>query len=856
MKFISENAASKATPDKIIEYVFDEEKVCRDENGDVLMGTIGLDDERSYAEQFKETALRFGNTYHEDERKYYHYKYTVGIGDYDPENGIVNITPEQLLEEGMQFCRDNLDGYQSIVVVQYHDNSKSDKNFDRSSGRWTKDRIKNRKHMHAHIITNACPYDFDLGMLRKLHKDIDAMRDYAYAAGQKYNLNERDWRVEAAEKREEKKRQKEERERAKAARGEAAEGINQSEGEKIIIDKHGAAFAQKSFKERYRIAIDEATSEVTTFDAFKDYLKEEFSIKTEVTQTGNIKFKFPDRTSFTSGKVLGENYTLDSIMAALDRSKEAHKDDFKFAGTAKKAGQNNEAPVVSIEAIRWRNKIVGEMKAYRDWEEKMRAQDPAWKDDNMDSIAMANRERLILEKTAEFHRLYQQAANDAALKAALDADEKEEMEELLRYLNLLEIEDKKKRQELVQIRIHYTVTYRVYYYWKDPVRYDEFGRERTIAELIYMLVKVMLENKFGPMEPPEIDYTNNVIYAQTDWRMQNLINAYQIIDKLGTNSIAELELAVKKEGRLLGDAKQEYINAKRECEKAIAEATGKIQADESLSADERKQQILDVREREMQKLDPFERKYNAAKKQYKKYARAVEEFRAEQHRIYYHTEIEQIKRQMEQNQEPQEDTPTSNTPQQEQPRRSKAEAKREEERQWQDIRDWSDMAMDAIAHNPNVNDEWNLREWAKEMEKQGCLIRITKQTISVTHPDSNQPVRLNRLGGAYEKENIIDGISSAKQEYREQAEAERGRAEAERDAAAERAYGEAVRRAAAGLEDHRADGHDDCRSEIEVGDSNKAERGSDAASRTPEEVLQQRRKDGRNRKKDDGFGEL
>ena len=147
MKFISEKAASKATPDKVITYIFDGDKVCRDVNGDVLMGTIGLDDERPYAEQFRENAIRFGNSYHEDERKYYHYKYTVGTRDYDPPNGIVNITHERLLEEGLQFCRDNFDGYQTIVVVQYHDNSKSGKNLNCDTGRWAEDRIKNRKHL-------------------------------------------------------------------------------------------------------------------------------------------------------------------------------------------------------------------------------------------------------------------------------------------------------------------------------------------------------------------------------------------------------------------------------------------------------------------------------------------------------------------------------------------------------------------------------------------------------------------------------------------------------------------------------------------------------------------------------------
>lgn len=152
---------------------------------------------------------------------------------------------------------------------------------------------------------------------------------------------------------------------------------------------------------------------------------------------------------------------------------------------------------------------------------------------------------MILKKTAEFHRLYQQAANDAALNAALDTAEKEEIEELLRYLNLLKMDREKQKEELLRIRVRYTVVYRVHYP-KRIGRYDEFGRERTVAELVFILAKLMLENKFGPMEPTQCDYSNNIIRAETDWKVQSLMNASRIARELGSNSIAEMELAVLK----------------------------------------------------------------------------------------------------------------------------------------------------------------------------------------------------------------------------------------------------------------------------------------------------------------------
>lgn len=842
MKFISEDAASKATPNKVIEYVFDEEKVCKDENGEVIMATIGLDDDRPYAEQFRETALLYGNSYDEDERKYYHTKYTVSPRDFNPDRNIRNITPEQLRDETVQFCLDNLPGYQCLIVIQNHDNRKSDKNLDPSSGRWVDERFPNEKHLHAHIITNACPYDLELGMLRLRNKDLDAMRDYAFEAGKKYKLNERDWREEVAEKR---AKQKEARE--KKAEREAAADINISDGEQVIIDRHGAAFATKSFKERCRIAIDEACQEVTNFDAFKDYLKEEFSIRTEVTQQGNIKFKLPDRTTFTSGKVLGENYTLDSIMAALYRSKETHKDDFKLPEELASA-QTEDPIVLSVEAIRWRNDLVDAIKQFRDWEEEQQS-NPGWKENEADPYAMARKDREILEKTAEIHRLYQKAANDADLRAALAADEKEELEELLRYRKFLE-EDRKKQKELI---VHVRV--RVYVYYRDPIKYDEKGRERSIGELICLLIKIMYENKYGPLDPNENNYYNPVIYAKKDWHLQNLINANKVARELGVGSLVEMEMAVKAEGRKLGELKKEYFVEKRKIEDAIASASSDIHADVSLTPEEKRERILNVQAAEMQKLEPLERKYLDAKKRYAEYAGAVETLHLEETRNRYHTEIAEMQKQIKQEQNLAEE-PKQEVTEQDPPRRSKAEAQIKQEKQFQDIRDWSDMAIEAISSKPDVNEDWNLRDWAKEMEKQGCVVRVTKSTISVKHPDSNQPVRLNRLGGAYEKEYIVNGISSAKQEYREQVEADRRRAEAERDAAADRAYGEVVRRAAAGIEDHRAEGYDDRGNEAEAGRSNKAERGSDPAGRTPEEVLQQRGKDGRNRRKDDGFGEL
>lgn len=836
MKFISENAASKATSNKVIEYVLDEEKVCRDKNGKILMATIGLDDERPYAEQFRETALLYGNAYGADERKYYHLKYTASPRDYDPESGVKNISPEQLLEKTLQFCHDNLSGYQSLVVIQYHDNSKSTYNLDPSVGRWTEERIPNEKHLHAHIITNACPYDFERGMLRLRNKDLDAMRDYAYEAGKKYHLHERNWRDEVTEKR---ARQKAEREAKKAANKES-EGIKLSAGEKVIIDKHSAGFATKSFKEKYRIAIDEARREVTTFDMFTAYLKSEFAIKTEVTQQGNIKFKLPDRTTYTSGKVLGADYTLDAIMVSLEQSKKDHKDDFTSVKEAVGAYASDKMhPSPSTAAVKWRNQVMDELEKFHLWEKEMQGSDPEWNEKKRDPNKQVEQMRLVLEKTWEFYLLCQEAANNEDLKATLTEQEKENIAELQYYLETLRRQKEKQEKAI----------YMEYYIRQYPRRnpnyiglYDEHGFKRTLLELIVILVAQIIKDKVKLKEIDYEDLADQPIHAYVDYELQAMVDSVRFYQKWGVGSLAEFDIKVREEGKKFGAVKKEYFAEKREREKVIEAAVKEIDADGSLTNDDRSRKIEELRNAENLILKRMEKKYRLAKKRYAACAGASESLHRQSGHVIYRTEDNE--RNQEKTMEGAEGITSwgsqKKAPQEDRPRRSKAEARRVQEKQYQDIRDWSDLAMDAIASKPDLGEIGNLREWAAEMEKHGCTVRITKGTISVKHPDSSNPVRLNRLGGAYEKEYIINGISNTKQEFRNRVDEGRRRAETERTASENRAYGEAARRTAASLGDDPGAGRHDCGIEITERIAKVGKERINRASRYPQTAFGER----------------
>ena len=180
-KFISEKAASKATPSKVIKYVMNPEKCCKDENGNIIMSTIGLDDDRPYSQQFRETAELVGNEYTKSDRKYYHFKVSCAPGDYSPD-GEQKITPEQFRREIEDLVHKKFPGYQAVITIQYHG--------------------EEEPFLHAHIVLNASSYEPDQNKIDLRTRHLDELRDYAYEMGQPYGLEGNYWRDEVAEKRE------------------------------------------------------------------------------------------------------------------------------------------------------------------------------------------------------------------------------------------------------------------------------------------------------------------------------------------------------------------------------------------------------------------------------------------------------------------------------------------------------------------------------------------------------------------------------------------------------------------------------------------------------------------------------
>ena len=197
-KFISENAASKATPARVIKYIMNPDKCCKDENGSLILTTVGLDDRHSYAEQFKETAELAGNPYTPNSRKYYHFKISCHPNDYHP-GEMQRITPEQLKKEAEYLVHKKWPDHQAIITIQYHNNGEPETIIENELT--IKNPAANEPHLHAHILLNASSFDPSRPKLRITNTDLSQLRDYCYELGKYYHLhNNNYWKDEVVAK--------------------------------------------------------------------------------------------------------------------------------------------------------------------------------------------------------------------------------------------------------------------------------------------------------------------------------------------------------------------------------------------------------------------------------------------------------------------------------------------------------------------------------------------------------------------------------------------------------------------------------------------------------------------------------
>lgn len=520
-KLISERSASKATPAKVIKYILDPAKCCIDNNGNVIMSIYALDENRSYSQQFQETAELRGNDYTSLDRKYYHFKMAFHPDDAVQNGGIV--TPEMALEMAQKWHEKHFPEYEAVITIQYHN--------DPERG--------NQEHLHAHIVVNASSFECDKNKIKLSNRDLDDLRDTAFYIGKEYGLQENYWRDEV-----EKKIEK----RLSRQKNRPQEEVYLTQGEQNLIAKYGRDFSSYSFKDQYRIAIDEAKIETGSIENFILYLKEHFSIDTKITQQRNIKYKLSDRNTYTTGKALGTLYELDAVEEAL----------------------------------------------------------------------AANKNKLENQLNNRIQKAKQQPPG-------------------------------------------------------------------------------------GTVE----------IKARQDRELQAMIDCVALCRECGANTVADFKLTVKKKGAELGTLRKQIRRA---------EQTGDISRVEELKKEE-----------------------TVAKNEYGRYARALEYRALLEERQFNFNSPESVKL-------------LSESSDKDGIKRTKEQAVQEKNRQHSDLREWIDQACESIGSTTSEGLVQDLKLFIEELEKHGCIVRITENTISLKHPDSKQPVRTNRLGDEYSMSAIKDNI--------------------------------------------------------------------------------------------------
>jgi len=264
--------SSKAKPQKAIDYVTNPQKA-------VVVTSQALDDNRSYAKQFKETCDMYGKGSKLDERKYYHFKLSCNPAD--------NPTPQQSHELAQMLAQQLFPDHECVIAT--HDDTET---------------------LHSHIIVNAV--SFETG--KKLHLNDKAYRDckdLANTLGAEMGLSTLDWRTKTKEK----------RERSKSGEAITSEGKYLSSAERNMAKNKELGTA--SWKEALRHAIDEAKAHTTSRVEFQRYLQEHLGVTMPRNTAKTVTFIHPGvgETYAIRGNKLGADYTATAIDETLLQNK-------------------------------------------------------------------------------------------------------------------------------------------------------------------------------------------------------------------------------------------------------------------------------------------------------------------------------------------------------------------------------------------------------------------------------------------------------------------------------------------------------------------------------------------------------
>ena len=255
--------ASKATPEKAIAYVTDENKAG-------AIRTWRLDPGRDYAEQFRDEAAAWGKPWGHNDRKYYHMKLSFHPSDWVKNGG--SLTEEGALDIGMELVVEFFGEHSSVLATHI-----------------------DTEHMHVHGIINAVALA-DGSMIDMRNEQYRKFKDRVQEICEKRGLHALDWREATIE--------------ARARERQDGVPISESFSELGLRNR-----GQVVWKDELRAVIDDAATTCTSMEEFTERLLLNEVVITRI--TGNtISYKLRDHR-VCRGDGLGADYTLAAIRHAL-----------------------------------------------------------------------------------------------------------------------------------------------------------------------------------------------------------------------------------------------------------------------------------------------------------------------------------------------------------------------------------------------------------------------------------------------------------------------------------------------------------------------------------------------------------
>lgn len=239
----------KSTPAKAIDYVTDERKA-------EFVSSQNLDDSRNYAEQFQETARRFGKGTEFDERKYYSFKLSCDRAD--------NVSAEAHHEYAEALAKQLFPNHECVIATHADTDT-----------------------VHSHIIVNAV--DFENGKKLDIrNQEYGQMKDRANEIGVERGFTPLNFRHPAKDRIPSRER---------------------------WVTLHGGT----SWKEELREVITEAKLETTNMADFEKHLND-YGVTLTRNTDKTIAYKHPDKEKAIRGEKLGQDYTKGAILNELSKS--------------------------------------------------------------------------------------------------------------------------------------------------------------------------------------------------------------------------------------------------------------------------------------------------------------------------------------------------------------------------------------------------------------------------------------------------------------------------------------------------------------------------------------------------------